>query len=206
MAFIEERLLECVTYGTSGGPTWRTRKITLQNGVVRRNPLRALPLYRYHVQYRNLRPTDHREVYHAFNACMGGVHSFRLKDWHDFQAAAEVVVDLGTGAAQQVQLTKAYTFGAQTIFRRIRKPLAGVVLEHAPTLDGSWSVIAGAAVDTATGIATLTTTAGHFIRWTGEFDVPVMFEEDELPFTGEDKGAEGLFLTGDVPLIEDTSV
>lgn len=200
MAFIEERLLECVSYGTSGGPTWRTRKVSLRSGVVRRNPMRSRPLYRYQVLYNNLQPDHHKEVYDAFNACYGGVHSFRMKDWHDFECINELLPVLGTGSSQAVQLVKTYAFGSQSVTRLIRKPVTGTVVLRANGTPISVSV------DYTTGIITFTATAAATLRFDCEFDVPVMFEGDELPFTGNEKGANGLFLSGDVPLIEDTSV
>lgn len=200
MAFIEERLLDCVSYGTAGGPTWLTRKVPLRSGIIRRNPLRSRPLYRFNIIYRNLLPAHHREVINAFNACFGGVHSFRLKDWADFEADDELLPVLGTGAPQSVQLTKVYAFGNQNVSRPIRKPVPGTV-----TITDDGNPIA-ASIDYTTGVATFTASNGGILRWTGEFDVPVMFEDDELSFSGDDKGANGLFLTSDVALIEDISV
>src|SRR5688572_7662605 len=104
MAFVDQRLLDCVSYGTSGGPTWLTRKKSLRSGKVRRNPVRSRPLYRFTLLYRNLQRDDHIEVINAFNACMAGVFSFRLKDWSDFEADDVLLDDVGTGAPQQVQL------------------------------------------------------------------------------------------------------
>lgn len=200
MAFIEERLLECVSYGTSGGPSWRTRRIGLNNGVIRRNAMRARPLYRFNILYRNLNPQGHQAIYDAFNACMGGLHSFRLKDWQDFEAENEVIA-LATGGAQTVQLVKNYTFGSESVARPIRKPVTGTV-----TLAHNGVAFAPTSVDYTTGEVTFTTTAGHSVTWSGEFDVPVMFDADELPFSSENKGVDGLFLTGDVPLVEDIAV
>lgn len=200
MSFIEERLLECVTYGTRGGPTWFTRKVGLKSGVLRRNANRSRPLYRYTVIYRNLQPVDHAEVIDAFNACMGGVHSFRLKDWADFEADDVALPTLATGASQALQLYKPYTFGSETVYRPIRKPVSGTVSLTANNVPIS------ASIDYTTGIATFTASIGSTIRWTGEFDVPVMFEDDELQFTGDDKGVNGLFLTSDVSLVEDIAV
>jgi uncharacterized protein (TIGR02217 family) len=196
MAFIERRLLECVADGTSGGPTWRTRKIQLRNGIVRRNPLRARPLYRFTLNYRNLLAPQHAAVIAAFNACFGGVHSFRWRDWEDYQAADELLPVLGTGAEQQIQLVKTYSWGAQAVERRIRKPVLGSVTV---TADGS---PLAATVDYTTGIITLTAGSGDILRWSGQFDVPVMFEQDELPFAGDNIGGARA-LSGDVPLIED---
>lgn len=200
MAFIEQRLLDCVSFGTSGGPTFTTRKVSLRSGIIRRNPLRSRPLYRFKIVYRNLMPADHAEVIAAFNACFGGVHSFRLKDWADFEAQDELLPVLGTGAAQTVQLAKLYTFGPQTVSRPIRKPVAGTV-----TMTDDGAPLA-ASIDTTTGVASFTASNGGVLRWSGEFDVPVMFEDDELSFSGDDKGAHGLFLTSDVSLLEDISV
>jgi uncharacterized protein (TIGR02217 family) len=198
--FVEERLLECVSYGTSGGPTWVTRKIGLKSGIVRRNPVRSRPLYRYTLVYRNLQPADHIEVINAFNACLGGVHSFRLKDWADFEADDELLPVAGTGAPQQIQLIKTYNFNSLSVVRKIRKPVTGTVqITH----NGSPQT---ASIDYTTGIATLTAPSGHVLRWSGEFDVPVMFSDDELSFSGDDKGVNGLFLTSDVALEEDLDV
>lgn len=200
MSFVEARLLDCVSYGTRGGPTWATRKIGLKSEIIRRNPRRSRPLYRFTVIYRNLQDEDHMEVVNAFNACLGGVYAFRLKDWSDFQAVDEVLPVLGTGSSQTVQLIKAYEFGSRNVVRNIRKPVAGTVVI---TGDGTPLI---ASVDYTTGMATFTASSGDVLRWSGEFDVPVMFEDDELSFSGDDKNADGLFLTSDVSLMEDLSV
>lgn len=198
--FIETRLLECVAYGTQGGPTWLTRKVGLRSGIIRRNPMRSRPLYRYSVVYRNLLEADHVEVINAFNACEAGVHAFRIKDWADYTADDELFSVLGTGAPQALQLQKAYTFGSRSVARRIRKPVAGTVIITAN------NVPIAAAVDTTTGIATFTAGNGTVLRWSGEFDVPVMFEDDALSFSVDDRHAsEGFYLTSDVALMEDIS-
>lgn len=200
MAFIETRLLDCVAYGTAGGPTWLTRKVSLRSGIIRRNPLRSRPLYRFNIIYRNLLPQDHREVIGAFNACFGGVHSFRLKDWSDFEADDELISVLGTGSPQTIQLSKFYEFGNQNIERPIRKPVSGTVVI---TDDGA---PIAATIDYTTGEATFTASVGGILRWSGEFDVPVMFEDDSLSFSFDNRSAEGLFLTSDTSLMEDISV
>lgn len=197
--FIEERLLECVSYGTQGGPTWLTRRVGLNSGIIRRNPKRSRPTYRFAVVYKNLQAEHHAEVVNAFNACQGGVHAFRLKDWSDFEALDEVMDVLGNGAEQSQQLYKRYTFGPQTVARPIRKPVEGSVIVTA-----NGTPIA-ADVDTETGVVTYTAANGAVVRWSGEFDVPVMFSDDELSFSFADRGAQGFFLTGDVQLEEDLS-
>lgn len=198
MAFIEQRLLDCVAYGTEGGPTWSTLRVPLRSGIVRRKANRSRPLYRFAVLYNNLDAEDHRGVIDAFNACRGGLFAFRLKDWSDFETEDELI-GLGTGAEQIVQLAKLYEFGAENVSRPIRKPVTGTV-----TLSADGAPLA-AAVDYTTGMATFTTGSGDIVRWSGEFDVPVMFESDELMFAAASRNAEGLVLTADVGLIEDLS-
>lgn len=198
--FIEERLLECVTFGTRGGPTWLTRKVTLNSGVVRRNAMRSRPLYRYGIIYRNLEPDQHRAVIDAFNACRGGLYGFRLKDWQDFEVEDQILPAAGTGSEQTAQLIKTYGFGGQSTVRDIRKPVQGTV-----TLTANGSPLSPTSIDYTTGVVTYTASNGSVVRWSGEFDVPVMFEDDELSFAASDRGARGLFLTADVSLIEDIS-
>lgn len=199
MPFIEQRLLDCVSYGTAGGPTWSTRKVNLNSGICRRNPQRTRPLYQFAVIYKNLDDADHEDVIAAFNACMGGALSFRIKDWSDFQAVGEEFAVLGTGSAQTLQLTKSYTFGDQTVVRPIRKPVTGSVVVKA---NGS---TVSSTVDSV-GRATFTATSGDVLTWSGEFDVPVYFSDDDLSFSIDD-GAEGnRFLTSDVSLEEDISI
>lgn len=196
--FIEERLLDCVSYGTQGGPAWVTRRKGLRSGIVRRNPMRSRPTYRFALIYKNLEAEDHAQVLNAFNACMAGVHSFRIKDWSDYEAVDELLPSLGTGAPQVVQLRKLYTFGSQTVVRNIRKPVAGTV-----TLTADGVPFAPTSVDTTTGMVTYTAPVGDVVRWSGEFDVPVMFTDDELAFQFETRNADGFFLTADVGLEED---
>lgn len=199
MSFIEDRLLDCVSYGTQGGPTWVTRRIGLKSGIIRRNAQRSRPLYRFEVVYSALRPSDHEAVVDAFNACRGGVYAFRLKDWSDFEADDELI-GAAAGGQQTVQLSKLYEFGNQNVSRPIRKPVDGTV-----TLTANGSPLAADAVDYTTGEVTFTATGGHIIRWSGEFDVPVMFDTDELLFDATNRIADGLVLTANVPLLEDIS-
>lgn len=196
MAFIETRLLDCVSYGTEGGPTWSTRRVGLRSGIIRRNAQRSRPLYRFTVLYQNLNPEDHQAVINAFNACRAGVFGFRLRDWSDFEAANQLV-GIGTGAPQTVQLAKLYEFGVQNVSRPIRKLVSATLTENDAPLASS--------IDLNTGMATFTGTLGAVVRWSGVFDVPVTFDADELLFAAGNRTYAGLSLTADVSLSEDLS-
>lgn len=197
MSFIETRLLDCVAYGTEGGPTWATRRVPLRSGIVRRNPRRSQPIYVFSLIYQNLRPEHYDDVIAAFNACRGGVDSFRLKDWSDFRGVNELLPVLGTGSPQTVQLVKAYAFGTNAVARRIRKPVTSTA-----SLTANGSPISSV-VNYTNGMATYTAPLNAVVRASFEFDVPVMFSDDALPFQAVNRGEYGLVMTANVGIEED---
>lgn len=198
MSFIESRLLTKVAYGFVGGPTWATTTVRLFSGRVARNAERDLPLYKFNAPYNSIQADDFAIVIAAYNACLGRVHGFRFKDHADFQLTAETI-GIGTGAADQtLQLIKTYTFGSESTVRNIIKPVSGTVelFEDGAPLASS--------VDTTTGIVTFTATLSSplkVITATCEFDVPVMFMNDDLQFNFNEKGSHST----EINLMEDFS-
>lgn len=220
MSFIDDLLLDKAAYGFQGGPTWDTTIVRLRSGYTKRNANRALPLHRYSAPFNNIEAADWAEVLNAFNACQGGAHSFRFFDRNDYQLSGEIIAT-GTGASQQVQLTKKYAFGTgspQTIItRNITKPVDSTVdygrltkqLGAAPAFALTEENLTSSpllpqtslafSLDYSTGIVTFTATAGATIRATGWFDVPVRFVNDDLLLTRTALNANSL----DVELEED---
>ncbi len=175
--FIETALLDKVTYGFVGGPTYLTIRVPLLSGIVARNAERSQPLYRFNAPYENIQQEHHDDVIKAYNACLGGLHSFRFKDHADFTLTTEILGTALGGTDETMQLIKTYTFGAVSTVRTIKKPITGTVFLFE---DGS---PLSSAVDTTTGIVTFTSTVGKVITATAEFHVPVMFLEDSLQFS-----------------------
>lgn len=206
MSFINERLLEHVSYGFSGGPNFLTSKVRLRSGVTRRNAERSLPLYKYRAPYNAIKDEHHSVVISVYLACQG-IHSFRFKDWADYQLN-DVVIGTADGTTdQEIQIVKPYTFGNTTLNRVIKKPVDSTVFTIANGYVSNAVALSVTANDTpiaftcdyATGIITLTGTDGHVIRVTGEFDVPVYFEDDFLDFDFVNFGAH----TTEIALTED---
>ena len=64
------------------------------------------------------------------------MHGFRWKDWGDYRSALasspitafDQLIGTGDGVSRDFALRKAYSSGAQTIYRAITKPVAGSVL------------------------------------------------------------------------------
>jgi uncharacterized protein (TIGR02217 family) len=218
MAFRDERLLELVGYGFTGGPTFSTTRVSLVSGHERRNAERSRPKYRYTAPFDAI-DTSHQDiVIGAYVANLGPVHSFRFKDWADYTLDNE---ELGqaVGGGEDMQLVKNYTFGDPavpgfnwTVTRPITKPVdstrftkaAGYVTDSvALTLTedtGGGPAPLAFTCDYTTGIVTFTATAGAIIRAaTGEFDVPVHFDDDSLDFTFQNWRAHST----EIVLVED---
>lgn len=193
--FNEKRLLDRVAYGSSYGHSFNTRVVSLRSGVEARNANWSMPLGQYSVIFRNLRREHHEQVIAAHRACFGQLIGFRLRDWSDYQAT-EQLIGTGTGAEQQLQLVKHYDFGPLQFTRKIAKPVEGSITVKAAGVE------VAALVDSSTGVLTITANPGDPITWSGLFDVPVRFANDDISFEVVDKGAGGFFLTSDVELQE----
>lgn len=195
MSFIESRLLTRVAYGFTPTPTWNTTAVPLYSGFVSRNAERSLPLYLFTAPYINIQPEHRVLVINAFHAAMGRLHGFRFKDHTDFEGTTEVLGTAVGGADETMQLIKTYTFGSESVARTIKKPVTGTV-----SLFEDGSPLASS-VDTTTGIVTFTSTVGKVITATYEFDVPVMFMDDDLQISFVEKNAH----SAEVNLKEDLS-
>ena len=194
MSFIEARLLDDLAYGFSGGPTWRTLITTLRNRHERRNVQAARPQHKFQGSFdrRDRQVLD--TLLQTFNATYGAAYGFRFKNWLDYQASGERIA-VGTGDPQTAQLTKAYAFGGQSVSIPVRKPVAATV-----QLFANGAPIASTASG-ATGTVWFVAPAGHVVTWSGEFDLPVRFENDEFSATIETVETH----TVDIRLVEDMS-
>lgn len=185
MTFINERLLDCVRPGFSGGPMWNTRITPLASGSENRNADWAMPHHKFTADYVLLDPRDQNEVLHAFWVARGQLHTFRFKDWNDFKIVAQSL-GTGDGGSTPRQLVKTYAFGPSTYTRTVLLPIASTL---AVTANGSPLSVT---VDDETGLITPASTwpSGQAIVVTYcEFDVLVRFGADYYPFTQEHQKA-----------------
>lgn len=182
--FIEERLLDKVSYGSSFGLEYKTSIVTLKSGIESRNALWTYPKGRYSIDYNAVTPAQYKDIRDAFIVCMGALRGFRFKDWSDFRVK-EQFLTIGTGAEQVIQLFKRYSFGTERLDRPIFKPVNstieiksnGSIIPYTIEVDGKIKIAA---------------TDGAEITASFEFDVPVRFANDSimsdpLAFRGDDK-------------------
>lgn len=193
MAFIETpRLLDRVRLGYSAGPEFDTQVVLLDNGKEQRNQNRVNPRRRFTVPFTNITPTQYSALLAAFFTAAGRANGFRFKDWLDYTATSEALGNTPGANLTPVQLKKTYTNGAYSYVRTITKPVSATVYSNGVAKAGT--------LDTVTGLFTPTTNwaAGEALTWTGEFDVPVRFENDFLPATWDNYQVR----TVDVELVE----
>jgi uncharacterized protein (TIGR02217 family) len=179
MAFLESpRMPEKISFGAVGGPGFRTSVVTVSSGFEKRNAEWSKVRHSYDVSQAVKTQSDFEEVRNHFLAVGGKRDGFRFKDFADFTVSTGEGVVLGL-TSTTFQLQKKYTFGSVNTLRDIKKPIAsGFVLLNSGT---PLTLTTDYTLDATTGIFTTTTpkTAAN-LTWTGEFDVPVRFDVDEL--------------------------
>jgi uncharacterized protein (TIGR02217 family) len=189
--WIDERLLEHVSYQFEADTTFFTVSAELTSGWDQRNAERVRPRMRYIAPFDAIDKAYHAQLKAAYIAALGPEASFRFKDWSDYKLEDERIGVTDGNVDQELQIVKPYTFGARTINRPITKPcdstkftIANGYVEDAPALVVTADDVPIAfTVDYATGIITITEAAGQVVRVTCHFDVPVHFEDDALKFT-----------------------
>lgn len=191
--FNETRLLDSVAYGSEFGKEFNTRIVRLRSGHDRRNINWSAPLGRYSIIYTALLEEDHELVYNAHMASFGSAIGFRFKDFVDYRATNEII-GVGTGATQSLQLTKTYSFGLLDLVRNITKPVSATIYADGVAISSS--------LNTTTGIVTFTGDLAATITWSGEFDVPVIFDEDRLDCQPVTKSNGKFLLSSNVTLSE----
>jgi len=174
MSFINSpRFPEEISYGSSGGPKYKTSVVKISSGFEARNQDWSESRYEYNAAFgvRSLGALD--ELVSFFHEARGMANTFRYKDYADYTATAESVVS--TGAT--FQLTKTYG-STNPYIRDITKPVSGAFTLYE---DGSpLTVTVDYTIDYTSGIVTKVSSMSGAITWTGEFDVPVRFDQDEI--------------------------
>lgn len=184
MSFDEVQFPTSISYGAVGGPGFRTNIVTLSNGFERRDALWSKQRGSYDIGPVINTNTILATVLNFFYARVGRLRGFRFKDWSDFELTDETIGQTD-GVTATFQITKTYTSGPVSFVRDIKKPVSGSlsVTVNAVTITEGVGV-SQYQVDTTTGIITLGSTlaaqSGTDINVTGEFDVPVRFDTDEM--------------------------
>jgi uncharacterized protein (TIGR02217 family) len=188
MMFIETpRFPDQVSYGASGGPSYKTDVTEVSSGYEARNANWSAGRAMYEVSHGVNSSDDLNILISMFRTAKGKANSFRFKDWMDYTVTAPQSAFRALSATQ-FMMQKKYTFGAEEELRDINKPVNGTVV----IIGG-----VGPSVDYATGIVTVL--SGTPTGWSGEFDVPCRFDIDHMKASVD---AFAIYSWGSIPVIE----
>lgn len=191
MAYLDAYLEPCPGYGWSGGPEFHTRIVEMANGRERRNADWAEARHRYSTPFLNISKPAYRLLKQMHLVCRGQLHCFRFRDQLDYQAQDEIF-GIGDGVETVFQLRKVSTVDGISYVRNVYAIVSASITE-----DG---VAASPVIDLDRGAVTFAAPpgVGDLLRWTGEFDVWVRFNQDYLPFSLDNPDATN----GSVDLLE----
>jgi uncharacterized protein (TIGR02217 family) len=161
-----------VARGATGGPTFSTSVVTLASGAEQRNVLWANARGRWNISTGIRTRTQMLDVIAFFHIVKGRGYSFRFKDWNDYAATDQLMVEV---TPTTWQLVKRYAIGALEHVRTITKPVAGTVVVK---IGGVPATPSG--IDHLTGRVTFSSPPSSAPTASFEFDVPVRFDTDHL--------------------------
>lgn len=191
MADLDIRFPPRVSLNAVGGPRFLTSIAVMSSGAESRNQNWELERGEWTVSHSARLPADWQPLLSFFRIVAGMAHTFRFKDWTDFECAAGegFFVPSLIGSPILVQMVKRYTFGAYTYDRYITKPINGTIVTNAVGLDY------------ATGLATSGTT------WRGEFDVWARLNNDPMRAQVIDRNPQEGLIVGwnDIEIVEVTN-
>ncbi|MBN8955781.1 MAG: DUF2460 domain-containing protein [Rhizobiales bacterium] len=162
-----------VARGATGGPSFSTNVVTLASGAEERNILWANARGKWNISTGIRTREQMLDVIAFFHVVKGRAYSFRFKDWNDYSATGETMVEI---TPTVWQLVKRYSIGGFEHLRTITKPVVGTV---AVLVGGIPTVPSG--IDYLTGQLTFASAPGSLPTASFEFDVPVRFDTDHLP-------------------------
>lgn len=205
-SFHEVLFPEDISYGSSGGPKFKTTIFTADSGYEQRNIDWSAVRCEYDVSQAIKNQDQMDRLAAFFYARRARAYGFRFKDHGDFRLNQQVI-GTGDGVKQDFQIVKTYTSGqsesgeSYTFSRKITKikwdSLAGVTVGVAVVTSPS-----DYEVDHNTGMM-------HFFVppplnavikiGLGEFHVPVRFDNDHMDVTQEFWNTESW---PNIPLVE----
>lgn len=188
MAFHDVRLPEDVERGAQGGPRFKTTILVLGGGLEKRNIDWATTRGEWDIGYGIESKEAYSDVVDFFYARQGRAHSFRFKDWSDYEVGTTgtpVTFATGDGVTLIYQAQKRYSSGGIDFDRDLTKIVSGTVELYVNAV-----LVADPAdysIDLLTGLITFVVAPPdtETIGIVCEFDVPVRFETDGLDINVE---------------------
>ena len=188
MVFLEVQLDTAMSYGAEAGPGYKTLIVKTPSRQESRIQQVSRHYRSYKIMFTDKTLIQMQALESMFIAAQGMTNGFRFIDNRDYKATNEHLTNFAGGTS--VQLIK--TYGAnmgRTEIRPISKPQQNRV-PVTLTRDGSaFSATGNWSLNTTTGIVTFVADqTGHVFTWSGQFDVPVRFDVDDMSYVWESFG------------------
>ena len=205
-AFHEVLFPENISYGSAGGPKFKTTIFVADSGYEQRNVDWSATRAEYDVSQSIKSQAQMDALTQFFFNRKGRAYGFRFKDWNDFQISQQVI-GCGDGLTTEFQITKLYTsaqaesgetyYYTRTLTKINWDTISGVTVNSVvKTAPGDYTV------DHNTGIITFTVAPAYGAQvkiGAGEFHVPVRFDTDHLDAAHEFWETQ---TWGQIPLVE----
>lgn len=195
MAFLESRMSVHIERGARVVRTNRGRKkFYTGSGKMGQEFTWSAPISEFDISHGILLPAGHEEIDAMWHVVHFTPYSgLRFRNWADYRGA-KGTTSLVNISSNLWQLRRTYTFGAITFHRPIYKPTSDVVVYNSSDTPVTFTL------DTTTGIATVT--SGTPSYWTGTFDYPVTFKENDMAMR-LDGVTSNLILVADSVVLEE---
>lgn len=181
IGFHEVRFPEDVSWGSKGGPVYKTQVFTSHRGWEKRNIDWSQPMMQFNAAYGIRTDAQILNVINFFNARQGRLFGFRYKSWTNYRVESAPIAT-GDGESLRLPLYKFFGFAGARHYKRLRKIVRGSVTNVSA---GGEVLIEGEdfRIDYDGGEIVTNAAVGHGIpimALTLEFDEPVRFEEDSV--------------------------
>ncbi|QLK50598.1 TIGR02217 family protein [Ehrlichia ruminantium] len=180
MTFYETRFPEDISYGSTGGPEFTTSIIETNNGYEYRKINISYPRNKYNIMYSVKSEEELLKLINFFYIHKGKAIGFRFKDWADYKTIQQKI-GIGDNHQTTFQLIKTYKVDQFSYIRTIAKPVINTVkIYYNDSIKNN-----GFSVNLSNGQIKfdIAPKDGIEIFADYEFDVPVRFDSDYLPYS-----------------------
>lgn len=191
-SFKEILFPEDISYGSSGGPKFKTTIFTADSGYEQRNRDWSQVRCEYDVSQAIKTRTQMDKLMSFFYTCEGKAYGFRFKDWADFTLSNQLI-GVGDGVTKDFQIVKTYKL-AQTEsgenYSYTRK-LTKIKWDSLENVKVGVSIVTSPGqyeCDHSTGIIHFFVAppmGAQVVIGSGEFHIPVRFDIDQMDITQE---------------------
>ena len=162
-----------------GGPSFSTDIVVTDSGKEQRTSNWSHPRRRWSVRYPHRGTSSFATLLAFFNIVRGKRHSFRFKDWWDFQEDRSYRIT-HTGSLATFQLTKRYSIQGMHMDRVLYKPVSSSVAMFRGATELQTNLYS---VDNTTGVVTFTpplSLTSTEVSARCDFDVEARLDEDTM--------------------------